>query len=119
MVSDQYYLAKKLNELPFPMTHTLILLAQYSLLHHSTNRRRVSRPTVPPSASDSLDVDATDGEGDAPRDGMGDGPRLVIGDGPEPFSFRLPLPFSLPLAFRSLPALDKLSLFPLPNLFQT
>jgi hypothetical protein len=50
---------------------------------------------------------------------MGDGPILVFADEIEPFDFRLPLPFSLPLALRSLPALDKLSLFPLPNLFQT
>ena len=107
------------------MTHKFILLAQYSLLHHSTNLRRVSRPTAPPSASDSLAADATEGTGEGIRDGnldeIGDAVVLVFADAPlgviQPFTFEYP--FSFPFALSSLPAFDRLSLFPLPNLFQT
>lgn len=108
--------SQQFDHAPFPMTHSFILLAQYSVLHHSTNRRRVSRPTVPPSGSDSLEVDAIDGAGEAPREGMGVGWRLVFDDGG---LSGFVVPFSFPLALRSLPAFDRLSLFPLPNLLQT
>src|ERR1700679_47095 len=39
--------------IPLPMTHSLMRPAQYSLLHHSTRRRRVSRPMGPPSSPES------------------------------------------------------------------
>lgn len=53
-------------------------LAQYSLLHHSISRRRVSLPIVPPSASFSLLLELTEGEGEATRLGIGDGPRDAV-----------------------------------------
>ena len=86
--------------------HNLIRLAQYSLLHHSSKRRRVSRPTNPPSASNSLLFDEVDGAGDDPRLGIGD---WLTG------LSRIGLWFFL----STLAAFVKLSLFPLPNLDQT
>src|ERR1700722_395839 len=64
---------------PFPITHNLIRLAQYSFAHHSNKRRRVSRPTKPPSSSSSLLVDVVDGAGEAILDGIGEGLLLVEG----------------------------------------
>lgn len=104
------------------MTHNLIRLAQYSLLHHSINLLLVSRPTSPPSASPpSLIAEFTEGAGD----GILDGAALALG-----VKNPLPLPLTVDsaatlflsaasAAFASLPTLVKLSLFPLPNLFQT
>lgn len=92
--------------------HRRIRLAQYSLLHHSTNRRRVSRPIAPPSASKSLLLEVTEGAGDDIRDGIGDGARLT---GRELAT----LSDNRPLALRFFAACDKLSRFPLPNLLHT
>jgi hypothetical protein len=100
------------NSVPFPITQSLILLAQYSLLHHSTNLLLVSLPIAPPSASPSLLVDVTLGAGDAVRDGMGEGERLLFF---EDDSF----PFNFPFIFNSLPARVNVSLLPLPNLRHT
>ena len=91
--------------------HKRIRLAQYSLLHHSTSRRRVSRPTEPPSASDSLLFEAKEGAGECTREGMGERPWTG-----ESFSnVRL----SFPWDFNSLAVLDILSRVPLPNFDQT
>lgn len=58
------------------MTHNLILLAQYSLLHHSISLLLVSLPTSPPSASPpSLIAEFTEGAGD----GILDGAALPLG----------------------------------------
>src|SRR5882762_95521 len=48
---------------PLPITQSLMRLAQYSFRHHSTRRRRVSRPTVPPSSSVSLLNELVEGAG--------------------------------------------------------
>jgi hypothetical protein len=97
----------------FPTMHKRILLAQYSLLHHSTSRRRVSRPTEPPSASDSLLVEAMEGAGEGTREGMGERPELRWVEEP------LIIPLSFPLVFNSFAAIDRLSRCPLPNFDQT
>ena len=124
------------KSLPFPTTQSLMRLAQYSLLHHSTNLRRVSRPTTPPSASDSLpEPEPLEGVGEGTLDGIGVTAKLPSADFNSvplipltPFTRLVPLtvplsPFdaltpvlNAPLAFKSLPTLDKLSLLPLPNL---
>jgi hypothetical protein len=96
------------------MTHSRILLAQYSLVHHSTRRLRVSRPTEPPSESDSLAVDAMERAGDGILDGVGEEATLLLFEGVPLASLS-----SLPFAFRSLPACDKLSRLPLPNFRHT
>lgn len=92
------------------MTQSLIRLAQYSFFHHSTSLLRVSLPTTPPSASDSLLADATLGAGELSLEGIGVGARFPFAD-----------TFSVFDAFfaASLPARVKVSLFPLPNFFQT
>src|ERR1700744_4184098 len=91
--------------------HNLIRLAQYSLLHHSTRRRRVSRPTKPPSSLDSrVEKELTDETGDGREEGRGEWAPFCI--------FATPLiPFSSFLNFRA--ALVKLALFPVPNLLHT
>lgn len=90
-------------------------LAQYSLPHHSTNLRRVSRPTVPPSGSASLEVDLEDGAGEGTLDGTEE-------DAAVPFTsmclFSLPSASNFVLAFISLPAALSVSRFPVPNLLQ-
>lgn len=97
---------------PLPTTHRRILPAQYSLLHHSTSLRRVSRPTTPPSPSDSLGTDLTEDAGDGALDSAGVGAK-------EPSApFMAPSPFNRPLALRSLPTFSRLSLLPEPNLRQ-
>lgn len=93
------------------MMHRCILLAQYSLLHHSTRRRLVSRPITPPSASLSLLCDAIEGAGEGNREGIGDGCKLALSEADPLFSF----PFSM----TSFAAIDRLDLFPLPNFLQT
>lgn len=98
------------SSIPFPMTHSRMRLAQYSWLHHSTNRLRVSRPIAPPSASVSLLVEAMDGVGEGILEGVDDEVASVDRD-------KTPSSPSNPAAFNVLAALDKLSLLPLPNLF--
>lgn len=99
---------------PFPMMHKRIRLAQYSLLHHSTSRRRVSRPTEPPSASESLLFEATEGAGEGTREGM-----VEMSESTwrwEPFSI---VRMSFPFIFNSFAAIERLSRLPLPNFDQT
>lgn len=95
---------------PLPTTHNRILPAQYSWLHHSTSRRRVSLPTTPPSPSSSLLAELTEGAGDVARESLGVAVRLPSA------LFMAALLFSKPFAFSSLPTFDKLSLLPEPNL---
>ena len=94
---------------PLPTTHSRILLAQYSRLHHSTSLRRVSRPTTPPSPSSSLLMELTEGDGEGARESLGVGARLPSA------LFMTPFPRAL-LALSSLPTFDRLSLLPEPNL---
>ena len=109
------FVSKTKKDEPLPTMHRRIRLAQYSLLHHSTKRRRVSRPTEPPSKSFSLLVEsverAIDGAGEPLREGSGVEATLRFG-----------LDLSAPLLGRSFPCclssradLDKLSRLPLPN----
>lgn len=99
---------------PFPINVKPILLAQYSLLHHSTRRRRVSRPIAPPSDSDSLPLDWFEGAGDATRDGIGEGNIEADND-----AFLAMASARSPFAFKALPASVNVRLFPLPNLLHT
>ena len=100
--------------IPLPITQRCIRLAQYSLLHHSINLRRVSRPIEPPSASNSLLADEPEGVGEGIRDGMGEGSLEVV----KLFPFERLVSLSLPFAFASLPAAVKVVRFPVPNLLQ-
>lgn len=99
---------------PFPMTHKRIRLAQYSLVHHWTSRRRVSRPMEPPSESDSLLFEATEGAGEGIREPTGERSALRWSR----VSFWI-IPLSFPWAFNSFAALERDSLFPEPNFDQT
>jgi len=58
------------------MIHKRIGLAQYTLVHHLTSRRRVSRPTEPPSAFDSLLFEAKEGAGEDAGEGIGESAEL-------------------------------------------
>lgn len=102
--------------IPLPMTHNLMRPAQYSFLHHSTSRRRVSRLMGPPSSPGSrleagVKLMEDDGEG---RDEDA---------GENPLSSTLAVPFTrlflrpVPIKFRA--ASVRLRLFPLPNLLHT
>lgn len=101
---------------PFPTIARLIRLAQYSLLHHSMSLRRVSLPTMPPSASLSLFAELTDGAGDATRDGMGDGSKVLLGVSER--DARALSPSSACFSFSDLAAAVNVALFPVPNLLQ-
>lgn len=91
--------------------------AQYSLLHHSTRRRRVSRPMGPPSSLDSRlagelkEVLELEGE-----DGSDEENILLV-------SCKLGLPlvpfFFAPFSIIFRAALVRLTLLPLPNLLHT
>src|SRR6266403_2910529 len=101
--------------IPLPMTHSLMRPAQYSLLHHSTRRRRVSRPIEPPSSPDSrlaaeLKEVLEDEEGNNEEDFLLVSCKLALAL--VPFFFA---PSSI--IFRA--AFVKLTLFPLPNLLHT
>src|SRR6266849_4841345 len=99
---------------PLPMTHSLMRPAQYSLLHHSTRRRRVSRPMGPPSSPDSrLIVEFKEVLEDETRDEVG---FLLM-----PCKLALPLVpfFFAPSSINFRAALVKLALFPLPHLLHT
>lgn len=82
------------KDIPLPRMQRCIRLAQYSFVHHSTTRLRVSLPTAPPSDSLSLEVEATEGAGDGIREGLGDGAKIPLVAGAS----------SLPCALRSFPA---------------
>lgn len=81
------------------------------------SRLLVSLPTIPPSASLSLDVELTEGAGEAIRLGIGDGTALEF-----PLMYSLKEGFSCPpedlVAFNFLAASVRVCLFPVPNLFQ-
>lgn len=89
---------------PFPMIQSLILLAQYSLVHHSSSLLLVSRPTAPPSASASLVAELSEGDGD----GFLEGAKLLLREADVGKSSPL-VSFNKPRAFKSFAAFDKLS----------
>lgn len=89
---------------PLPMIQRFIRLAQYSSVHHSISRRRISRPTTPPSAS------VSEGTGERNLDEELDSARLTSTDETR---------FNVLCAFTSLAAFDRLSRLPDPNLLQT
>src|ERR1700761_7342754 len=94
---------------PLPIMHNLIRLAQYSLAHHSTRRRRVSRPTGPPSSLDSrVEIELTEETGDGREEGRGEGAPFCKLAAP-----LIPFP---PSSFNLRAGLVKLALFPVPNL---
>ena len=75
---------------------------------------------LPPSASTSLDTELTDGAGETAREGTAEGARLCEADvdADSACLFRVVLLEADSLALRSRPTRVKLSLFPVPNLFQ-
>ena len=98
---------------PLPIRVKDILPAQYSLLHHSMRRRRVSLPSMPPSASDSLAEELTEGAGEATREGIGEGAKLPFADVKPFVSFS---PLTAGFAFSARAASVSVALLPVPNL---
>jgi hypothetical protein len=87
-------------------------LAQYSCVHHSTSRLRVSRPTAPPSASNS--DGAMDGAGEAARE-----PSPFVSEASTLVRERACAPSSSPRLRSVRAARSRLSRLPVPNLDQT